>query len=576
MRFPNYNQKQETTATATLKVITAVTVTNENSAVNDNFSLEAGTAASRSANALDELLQQYRELSDSERLKGNFFEQLVRSYLQHDAQMQGQFARVYLWREWPGAQGKPDTGIDLVAISPEDMPQDGSEPDAETPAVAIQCKFFAHGTKIAKEHLNSFLAASGKTPFKRRIFVDTTGVQWSSNAEEAILGQQIPVSRIGLTDLRNSNIDWSTYKLAEPDEAPAKQSRKELRPHQAEAISNVVEGLEAADRGTLVMACGTGKTFTSLKLAERLADANGGGLRMMFMVPSLALMSQTLQEWAAECELPFAAWSVCSDTKVNRKKADQSDLADIASVDLKTPPTTDAKRLAESLTAHVGGEGLEVVFATYQSIDIVHQAQQLAGDRWQDFDLIICDEAHRTTGVKLENEDETAFTRVHSNDYIRAEKRLYMTATPRLFAPNVKNIAKEKDAVLTSMDDESIYGRVLHRLGFGDAVSQGLLTDYKVVVLAVPEDEMTVKLQKSSGVELPLPEVAKLVGCWNALAKRKSGGADSQYGDDLQPMRRAVAFAKNIAASKQITAEFPQLVEQELRNGEFKSELQHC
>ena len=81
------------------------------------------------------------------------------------------------------------------------------------------------------------------------------------------------------------------------------------------------------------MACGTGKTFTSLKLAEKFAEQNGGSLRMMFMVPSLALMSQTLQEWAAECEIPFAAWSVCSDTKVNRKRAEKDDLADIASVD---------------------------------------------------------------------------------------------------------------------------------------------------------------------------------------------------------------------------------------------------
>jgi len=131
------------------------------------------------------------------------------------------------------------------------------------------------------------------------------------------------------------------------------------------------------------------------------------------------------------------------------------------------------------------------VFCTYQSIDIVHQAQELKGKQWRDFDLIICDEAHRTTGVTLSGEDESAFTRVHDNTYLRAEKRLYMTATPRIFQPRVKNVAKENDAILASMDDESLYGKLFHRLGFGQAVSLGLLTDYKVVVLAIPEDQIT-------------------------------------------------------------------------------------
>ena len=530
----------------------------------DNISLDAWREAAKSANALDSLLDEYRKMSDSERNKGNFFEQLIRAYLQNDAQMSQQFARVYLWRDWPGGATKKDNGIDLVAVEHDDMPQDGSEPNAATPAVAIQCKFYDAGTRIAKEHLNSFLAESGKAPFKRRIFIETTGAQWSDNAEDTIRGQVIPVSRIGLTDLRNSDIDWTTYLPSKPEQPLDKQPRKSLRAHQVNAIRDVVDGLQENDRGVLVMACGTGKTFTSLKLAEKFAEQNGGSLRMMFMVPSLALMSQTLQEWAAECEIPFAAWSVCSDTKVNRKRAEKDDLADIASVDLKTPPTTDPQKLADSLSEHADNDGLQVVFATYQSIDIVHQAQQLAGSDWQDFDLIICDEAHRTTGVKLVGEDESAFTRVHSDDYIRADKRLYMTATPRIYQPNVKNLAKEKDAILTSMDDKAVYGSVLHRLGFGEAVSQGLLTDYKVVVLAVPEDQMATKLQQSSGIELTLPDAAKLIGCWNALAKRKNGTVDSQYGNDNHPMRRAVAFAKDIKTSKQIKLDFPTLVNEGL------------
>lgn len=540
-----------------------------NSASDSLNAVDTQQEAARSVAAFDALLTEYREIADSERNKGNLFEQLIRSYLLNDSQMGPQFGAVYLWRDWPGGglAGKPDTGIDLVAIETEDMPADGSEPTANTPAVAIQCKFYRQGHTIQKGNLDSFLSDSGKEPFKRRIFVETTGVPWSDNAETAIEGQSKPVIRIGLTDLRNSNIDWTTYSFNSPDDAPQHRQPKILRDHQVNAINDVFEGFNSHDRGTLVMACGTGKTFTSLKIAEQLTDDLGGNARIMFMVPSLSLMSQTLSEWASEVQVPFSAWSVCSDTKVNRKRRKREDLVDIATVDLKTPPTTDAQKLADSLLKHQGDEGLQVVFCTYQSIDIVHQAQELAGKQWRDFDLIICDEAHRTTGVTLAGEDESAFTRVHDNTYLRTEKRLYMTATPRIFQPRVKNVAKENDAILASMDDESLYGKVFHRLGFGQAVSLGLLTDYKVVVLAIPEDQITEFFQQDLPEgELTIPEAAKLVGCWNALAKRKNDLFDVQYGEDKSPMRRAVAFTKDIKTSKQIAAEFPQLVRAHLQD----------
>lgn len=321
----------------------------------ESNALDAQRESTRSVNAFDELLAEYRDLSDSVRAQGNLFEQLIRSYLLKDSQMSRQFGAVYLWRDWPGRAGRPDTGIDLVAIDIEDMPEDGSEPDAHTPAVAIQCKFYEQGRTISKAQLDSFLADSGKEPFKRRIFVETTGVPWGANAEDAIRGQSKPVTRIGLTDLRNSDIDWSTYSFAKPSETPQLKPRKTLRDHQVNAIRDVFTGFQDHDRGTLVMACGTGKTFTALKIAERLTDDLGGSARIMFMVPSLALMSQTLNEWAAEVQVPFSAWSVCSDTKVNRKRQERQDVADIAMVDLKTPPTTKPATLAASLIKHAGG-----------------------------------------------------------------------------------------------------------------------------------------------------------------------------------------------------------------------------
>ena len=523
--------------------------------------LDSHQRQAKSAKALDHLLDQYRKLSDSERLKGNLFEQLVRQYLLLDSQMRTQFSEVYLWRDWPGNKGLPDTGIDLVAIQDARGGEDAG-------AVAIQCKFFAPTHRIQKKDIDSFLSESGKNPFVRRIVVETTGTAWSPHAEQAIVDQQIPITRIGLTDLRNSDIDWASYQLSKPEQDASLQERKSLRDHQVSAITDVFKGFEESARGTLVMACGTGKTFTSLKIAERLADDLGGSARILFMVPSLSLMSQTLGEWASECSIGFEAWSVCSDTKVNRKRVTNNDIADMAVVDLKTPPTTDPEKLATSLHRHGDDDGLQVVFATYQSIDVVAQAQELGGSAWQDFDLIICDEAHRTTGVTLADGDDSAFVRVHDNAIIRADKRLYMTATPRLFNDRVKDAAKEKDAVLCSMDDVQIYGPVFHKLGFGKAVSLGLLTDYKVVVLAVPEEEVSGIYQAgvAESGELTLPEIAKLAGCWNALAKRRSGVIDANYGEDLAPMRRAVAFGKDIKTSTWISQEFPALVKDHLQD----------
>lgn len=480
-------------------------------------------------------------------------------YLRHDSQMGRQFHAVWAWRDWPGRDGRPDTGIDIVA-----QPVDGEG------LVAVQCKFYAAGHAIQKSDIDSFLSESGKEGFSGRIIVETTGHPWSPNAEHAIVGQQIPVRRIGLTDLRNSDLDWSTFHADRPKEAPGRLERKELRPHQEAAIRDVFAGFASSRRGQLIMACGTGKTFTSLKIVERLAAEQDGSARILFMVPSLALMSQTLREWASECALPFHAWSVCSDTKVNRRRASaNSDLADIAATDLKTPPTTDPQRLAASLRRARDVEGLQVVFATYQSIDVVSRAQALIDEAWADFDLVICDEAHRTTGATLAGDDDSAFMRVHDERVIRAERRLYMTATPKLFRDEVKNAAKEKDAVLASMDDEALFGPVFHRLGFGEAVGAGLLTDYKVVVLGVPEDQVSAAYQHHAADadgELRLPDVAKLVGCWNAFAKRNGGAFEVSYGEDAQPMRRAVIFAKDIRTSKWVSREFPELVRTSLRD----------
>ena len=514
-----------------------------------NARTEALPTAS-SASALDSLLNEYRTLATSEREKGAMFEELTRQFLLHDARFAHQFKEVYLWSEWPERQ-TGDTGIDLVAIPA----------DENAGLVAIQCKFYAPGHTVHKRDIDSFLTASGKAPFTRRILVDTSGTAWGKNSQDAIEGQHIPVSRITLADLRDSDIDWRTYALGSR-QAPTTRERKVPRDHQVRARSAVMAGFDTSDRGQLIMACGTGKTFTSLIIAREFMEREGGSARILFAVPSLALLKQTLDDWSVEVDSAFTAWAVCSDTKVSAR----SDAPADSTVDLPIPATTDAQRLADSLGANNSTEGLQVVFATYQSIEVIHRAQEIAGDKWHDFDLIICDEAHRTTGATLTGEDESAFTKIHSNEFIRRSKTLYMTATPRIFAENAKNRASEKDAILTSMDDQETYGPVFFRLGFGQAVKENLLTDYKVIILTVSEEEVSQHYQAIAemGGELNLDTAAKLTGCWNALAKRKNRGSDVDYGEDHAPMRRAVAFCKDIKASKAVATQFPDLV-----NGPF-------
>ena len=314
-----------------------------------------------------------------------------------------------------------------------------------------------------------------------------------------------------------------------------------------------MDGLAEADRGKLIMACGTGKTFTGLRIAETIA---GKGKRVLFMVPSLALMSQTVREWKNDCQQDFTAFSACSDTKVGRNA--DADSLDLNVHDLAFPATTDPERLARQVN-DAAADKMTVVFSTYHSIDVLTRAQKQYG--LPEFDLVICDEAHRTTGVTLKEEDDSNFVRIHSNDHVAAKKRLYMTATPRIFGDAAKRKADDHEAELASMDDESKFGKDLFHRGFGWAVENELLTDYKVVVLAVDEGLISTTIQNrlKDGAELTLDDATKIIGCYKALTKSDLA-ADLEF--DPRPMRRALAFCQSIAKSKIIEDEFAQVVEE--------------
>lgn len=501
-----------------------------------------------------DVLIKFRDEAFSERDKGYKFEKLMKAYLEIAPEYNGKFKEVWLWGDFPyrmDFSGK-DTGIDLVALT------------TEGDYWAIQCKCYSKDARITKDGVDSFLATSSKeffndkmqtTRFAYRLWISTTN-NWNSEAEKTIQNQNPPVLRIGLSDLETALIDWDKLVNGDKD---ALLTKYPLREHQKTAVDKAHEYFKTAERGKLIMACGTGKTFTSLRIAENETDSKG---IVLFLVPSIALLGQTLREWTAQSELPIHPICICSDSKASQDKDSDGSI-----VDLALPASTDVKSIARQyLAAKMAQEkngGMIVVFSTYQSIDVISQAQMQINRQDKDsciFDLVVCDEAHRTTGVILSDKEESYFTKIHDNDWIQAKKRLYMTATPRLYTDASKQKAQEGNAILCSMDDPVIYGEEIYRIGFGEAVKKDLLSDYKVLILTIKEDQIPVALQnviKDKNNEIDTDDISKLIGCINALSKRVLE-TDESFNDDKQLMHTAVAFCQNINISKKITNMFNQ------------------
>ena len=478
--------------------------------------------------SIHDLLDEYTRIAPDARTKGRLFERLTKVFLTTDPTWTARFDEVWLWQDWPDRDGKADTGIDLVARE-----RHGGG------WCAIQCKFYDPSHTIQKGDLDSFFTASGKQPFTSRVVVSTAPL--GKNAQDAMVGQHLPTNQIPINEFDQSDIDWSTYSFDKPDEVVPPQ-KKQLRGHQQEALTAVRAGFADHDRGKLIMACGTGKTFTSLRIAEEVAGAGGS---VLFLVPSIALLSQTLREWSAERAMDMRAFAVCSDSKVGRISED------FTVADLAYPATTNTTQLLAEVKKSSAPDGLTVFFSTYQSIDVIARAQ---AEGLAPFDLVICDEAHRTAGFRRQGADESAFLRVHADDAIQAQARLYMTATPKIYAESARTQADENAAVLYSMDDEAVFGPVFHRLGFGEAVERDLLTDYKVLVLTIDEDSIGSAFQDTfaAGGELNIPDAARIVGIYNGLAKRGVHGIDTTTPNAHKPLRRAVAFSRSIADSKTV------------------------
>jgi len=508
------------------------------------------------------ILEVLASSAKNDRDKGDKFEKLTKFFLENDTRYKDRFSDIWLWNKFPLNEGKIDTGIDLVA---KEKYVDGY--------CAIQCKFYGKNTTVEKANIDSFFTASGKKIYTSRLIFSTSN-NWTIHAEDALKNQKIPVNRISTYDMEDGSIDWNHFdekSLLAPKKTPNK-----VRKHQELAIQKVLDGFKKTDRGKLIMACGTGKTFTSLKIAEEI-----GGI-ILFLTPSINLVSQTFNEWVLQSQIKLNALLVCSDESISAEDDDMQ------TYDLPIPPTTNSKLIHETAKKVFKKGELNVIFSTYQSIQKVIDAQFHG---LPEIDLIICDEAHRTAGVTKIDVGDSMFTLVHSNTNIKAKKRLYMTATPRIYREADQKRASQEGAVVYSMDTD-VYGEEFHRLGFGEAVRSDLLCDYKVMVLGVEEEFAKKFLKENEELQIDDDQI-KIIGCWNALAKKiirdnsvkilDPSIVENKENNIVQadyfegpPMRRAVAFCQRIKDSQRFQEIFPKTIKSFVKNTEIKGDLLEC
>ena len=521
--------------------------------------LTLGTESEKTDNGFYTALNYIRDNANTQYGKGRLFERLIRSYLLEDPFYKKRFSEVYLWAEWADLRPEfdgVDIGIDLVA-----QERDGGY-------CAIQCKCYAEKTRIAKGHLDTFISASARPPFTARMFVDT-GSDWSANLRRTLDGLQPPCQRISAADLASRPVRWPDLSIEEAEQLDYQQETFNLREHQREAFDDVTNGFKDVDRGKLIMACGTGKTFTALRIAEEVAGVGG---RVLYLVPSIGLFSQAMREWAEQQSVPHSYIGICSDTRAGKTSEDASIL------ELEIPVTTNPAAISEALQK-TDEKSMKVVFSTYHSLPIVEAAQDAGAPP---FDMILCDEAHRTTGVEHPDDTTSPFVLVHNADRIRANKRLYMTATSRLYTEGAKVKAARHDREVYSMDDPETYGPEFHRLPFSRAVEQDLLSDYKVVVLAMSEQDADAALQTyriAGGKEININDATKIVGCWRALQNPERRSADDP---EIKPLTRAIAFTNTIANSKSLVNHWDGVIEsamermpEDQRPQDFSIETEH-
>ena len=474
----------------------------------------------RPAETVRDAYERIQREATSNAQKGRWFEHLFMSSVRNLPEFDVE--EIWTWRDWPerqeltGLDGR-DLGIDLVAKL-----RDGS-------LVAIQCKCYEQGHLVSVDEIKTFLAFSDRDCFQLRWVVATT--EWNRNANAMIEGLSTPVRRINLLDY----MDRKVMELGPPD-------HRDPKPLQEGAIEGAYSGLveHGNDRGKLIMACGTGKTFVSLRIAERVVPDNG---RILFAAPSISLVSQARREWLSYTQRPMSSLVVCSDYTAGGKGQRNEAGPD----DLVCPVASDELTIANHLRQP---DKLKVIFCTYHSLTRVVEAQLL--DEVPRFDLAIADEAHRTTGIDSKSLKGVNFQLFHDEHHLRAKKRIYMTATPRVYTESSKAALAKRGAHVVDMGDQKTYGPELHRVSFKDAVAHGELSDYRVIVLGVHESQLTPALRQAAvspeavKAKVDASDAARLLG--TALAM--TGMVRGAQVEVPERLARTIAYASTINRSK--------------------------
>ena len=430
----------------------------------------------------------YRSLDVDPSKRGKQFEHFTKWFLKNDPEWSTQVDQIWLWEEYPERWGV-DCGIDLVF-----QHKNGE-------SWAVQAKCYSPNHDITKHDVDKFLSESNRKGIDKRLLIATTD-RIGKNAMQVCEAQEKNVVRFLLSDFERSEIEYP-LRYEDLHKAKRKEAPKPF-PDQLEAISQVAEKFQDADRGQLIMACGTGKTFTTLWIKEELASN-----RTLVLLPSLCLLSQTLREWTFAASRPFDVLCVCSDETVGKRGADEI----IHSVsELAFPVTSDTEEIRKFLE----NDGDKVIFSTYHSSPLVADAQTHQGV--PAFDFVVADEAHRCTGKV-----SSAFSTVLDNNRIIATKRLFATATPRTYTTSVKKAAEERGIEVVGMDDEAVFGKVMYSLPFGKAIRKNLLTDYRIVIIGVDSPMIAewIKnrefIKTDTGIENDAESMAAQIGLIKAI-----------------------------------------------------------
>ena len=397
-------------------------------------------------------LERRIEQLPSEKERGDAFEVFVEAYLSTNDMAQAE--EVWVVGKVPGEVRR------RLNLPSRDYGYDGVFRTKSGELVQYQAKFRSGRTSLPYAELATFFGISEKAD--RRVVL-TNSIAMSAVAE----------ARTSFQTTRGGDFDRldapQLAAIAAWVEGVASTPQvREPRPHQRAALVDIQQELVAHDRATVVMACGTGKTLLALWVAEKQKPK-----RVLVLVPSLNLLRQTLHEWAKWTNWGerFRYLCVCSDPKV----ATGLDEVEIRPEDTDFPVRTDPAVVRQFLDA--GDSAVSVVFCTYQSAPVVGEAVRGI----QPFDLAIFDEAHKTTG-----HESTRYGFALKDKNLTIRKRLFLTATPRHY--DIRKRDREGELAVASMDDESVYGRVAHRLTFASAAAQKIIVPYKVVISVVDSE----------------------------------------------------------------------------------------